>query len=268
MSISWTLTKGATPLAVCRDVKRGTVGVVYYRDTSAAEASGDASEFAVRPGHGTGGRGGISSPPNCKLEPLPPSGGQQDVLLVTGPAGSGKSHFLRTYATNYQGMFPDRSVFLVSSLNEDETLDAMPKPPTRLDLMRLAASPTIGDVDKWKNSLLLIDDIEGMTDKQAASILQIQDVVATKGRHNNCSLIRSAHLSTDYRRTRVILSEAKAFVIFPSAGNKQGYMRLLTEYGGMSKAEAMELLRRPDRWLMVHFSKPRYVLSESGISLG
>lgn len=52
---------------------------------------------------------------------------ERDVLFVAGKSGSGKSYYTREYIKQYHKMFPKRDIYLISYLDEDETLDAFDK---------------------------------------------------------------------------------------------------------------------------------------------
>lgn len=214
----------------------------------------------------------ISLPPGNKwqFEPLPPPAGPDDkikreIFVVTGPSGSGKSYWIRSYVRNYLKLFPKHSVFLISSLSHDDTLDAV-KELQRIDTDKLVANPP-KDVKTWTNSLLLIDDVEGLDAAKAAAVQRVQDMVASEGRHTGTTLIRASHLSTDYKRTRLLLQEAHGFILFPQAGAHSQYTYLLTKYGGMEKKVVANLLATPTRWILVHHTAPRYVLTPSTIYL-
>lgn len=209
-------------------------------------------------------------PPGWHFEPVPPASGEdgkskREVLLVTGASGSGKSHWVRAYANNYHKLFPDNAVYLISSLGKDETLDALPF-LKRIDVDKLVASPP-KDVHTWANSMVIIDDVEGLDKVKADAVQKVQDMIASEGRHSATTLIRASHLSTDYKRTRLLLQEAHGYVLFPQGGSHSQYVYLLTKYGGMDKKMAASMLSIPARWVYIHHTQPKYVLTPDYITL-
>lgn len=214
----------------------------------------------------------LTLPPQWLFEPLPAAPPldsketpRRDIYLVTGPSGSGKSHWVRMYVRNYMRLYPKHSVFLISSLKEDSTLDAVAN-IKRIDVEKLLAAPP-KDVKTWANSLVIIDDVEGLDAAKANVVQQLQDMIASEGRHSGTCLIRASHLSTDYKRTRLLLQECHGFVLFPKAGAHSQYMYLLTKYGGLDKKIAAHLLSLPSRWMLIRHTQPRYVLTQNTVFL-
>lgn len=206
------------------------------------------------------------------FEPLPPAPSmdrsvksKRDIYVISGPSGSGKSYWIKSYTQNYHKLYPANDMYLISSLAEDDTLDAI-KELQRIDTDKLLANPP-KDVKTWTNSLMIIDDVEGLEPAKGNAVQRVQDMVASEGRHTSTTLLRASHLSTDYKKTRLLLQEAHGFVIFPQAGAHSQYMYLLCKYGGMDKKVAMTLLHTPSRWILVHHAAPRYILTPTTIYL-
>lgn len=237
----------------------GIVTASQYVDTARASATFGSSKLVV--------------PPGWQFEGLPPppaadskdGKGKREIILVSGPSGSGKSHWIRNYVRNYVRIYPDNDVYLISSLKKDETLDALDV-IKRIDVDKLLASPP-KDVYTWANSLVIIDDVEGLDKAKAAAVQAVQDLIASEGRHSHTTLIRAAHLSTNYKETRLLLQEAHGYVLFPQAGAHSQYMYLLTKYGGMEKKAAAGYLQTPSRWIYIHHTLPKYILTAESLSL-
>lgn len=232
-----------------------------------------------------GGSSRLIVPPGYQFEPVPPVAEEKEeevdgrkqtvtvaprkIIYVTGRSGRGKSYWILTYVKNYVKMYPDNNVFLISGLKKDATLDSMPN-IQRIDLDKLVASP-VTDVEGWKNSLVIIDDIESLEKNPTGkvkfqAILQVQDMIASEGRHSHTTLLRSSHAATDYNKTRLILKETHGYVIYPG-GDENGYIRLLTTYGGFSKKMAESLLDIPERWVYIHHDVPQFIMTPTTVSL-
>lgn len=294
MSLSWeALSEESKPVAVARETAKPTnYRIVYYTALDAVDPDRDAphtgggngggSSRNVQPastyvsvpaGFGVRAEGGFGAakltlPFKWHFEPLPTVGeeggpSKRDIYVVTGPSGSGKSFWVRMYVRNYLKLYPKNSVYLVSSLKSDDTLDEVGE-IKRIDISKLVASPP-SDVKTWTDSLVIVDDVEGLDAAKLAAVQRVQDMIASEGRHTNTTLIRASHLSTDYKRTRLLLQEAHGYVLFPQAGAHSQYSYLLSKYGGMEKKLVQGLLSSPSRWLLVHHTLPRYVLSPSSI---
>jgi hypothetical protein len=209
--------------------------------------------------------------PGCKLEPVPVVVDEhgkpaREVIAVSGPSGAGKSHFLRMYAHNYICM-TSNPVFLLSALESDTTLDAMRPPPNRLDTKKLVVDPDALNIKKWENSLVLVDDIEGAPKLIKEGLIAIQDLIATTGRHEAVSLIRSSHLSTAGMQSRLLLGEVQGVVVYPQMGAHKQITYLLHHYMGVEMGVVRQLLKTKSRWLYVHASIPRFAMTETSIAL-
>ena len=293
MKLSWEpLRDESRAVAVARDVNAPSSYRVAYitppSDQHMSEASvASARSYVASRGSGGGGgaHGGNSleeafysdgtklALPSSRyvFEPLPAvavgkdTRAPREIWLVTGPSGSGKSWWIRAYAHNYKKLYPKNGVYLVSSLQHDDTLDALDF-LRRIDVAKLLSNPP-KDVGTWADSLVIIDDVEGLDPKQAEAVQRVQDMIASEGRHRSVSLIRASHLSTDYRRTRLLLQEVHGVVLFPQAGAHSQYTYLLNKYGGLDKKSVSTLLSTPTRWIAVHHTAPRYIMTASSLSL-
>lgn len=135
------------------------------------------------------------------LEPSNVENGR-DVIMVGGKSGSGKSHTAKNFAIRYHMLWPKRTIRLISFLDEDETLDALPY-IERVKADQIKGDETSTDLKKYEKSLTIFDDIEGFErddPEMHASLQQIIDMIATTGRHTASSLLVASHLLTDYKR--------------------------------------------------------------------
>lgn len=125
----------------------------------------------------------------------------RDVIMVGGKSGSGKSHTAKNFAIRYHMLWPKRTIRLISYLEKDDTLDALP-------YIKRVKAESLGQDDasqlsKYEKSLTIFDDIEGFErdDPDIHSMLQqIIDMIASTGRHSASSLLVASHLLTDYKR--------------------------------------------------------------------
>ena len=203
----------------------------------------------------------INLPPNSTFSLLPSLDAKtRDVYYVCGPSGSGKSYIAKTLAMEYHTHFPDRSIYLISKLLEDSTLDKL-KYLIRVDPAKLVEDP-ITDLAPLKNSLVIFDDIENF-DKATDKVLQnLINSIASTGRHENVSMIYITHLLSDYKRTRLLLQEATRFVLYPKSTGGHALNYLLQNYLGMAKEEVAALRKGDSRWVCVSRQYPNWVVTE------
>lgn len=187
----------------------------------------------------------------------------RQIWYCAGISGSGKSHFARGVAESYKRLFPDREVYLISKLKEDETLDNLKIngklcPPKRIDVQSLVNDyPTI---EEFTDCLLILDDYDTFDKKEYDVVQKLIDDLAIQGRHTNTSMLVLSHYLTNYKKTRLILQEAHTLVLYPQATSFKALKYVLENYGGLDK-EQVHALRKLGRWIAVKKTFPAYVIS-------
>lgn len=260
-ALSWKNSKSALPIAVAvstGDAKAERKGVVY-----ASENFHHAEDAKDMYGVDHSKERSLEPPAGCQFEPVvasKPGGKGRDVIAVVGPSGAGKSFVIRMMAENYRRQYPDRPRFLLSSLAKDDTLDAVQL--TRVDHDVLAADPP-DDIAPWKDSLVIIDDVEGFAKPKREVVHALQDLIATQGRHEHTTLLRAQHVLDDRVINRYLLHEATAFIFFPAASGS--IVPMLKKYAGLTKARAEEVSALKERWVLVHHTAPKYILTPHSV---
>ena len=61
------------------------------------------------------------------IQQIPDKETERSILYITGPSGSGKSFYTKNYILEYKKIFPKNNIYIFSSLENDETLDKIPK---------------------------------------------------------------------------------------------------------------------------------------------
>lgn len=264
-SISWEpVSHGqSTPIAIFRE-ENGGVRTIYINilkdeygaplpaDVQYGTASGDSS-LRVE------GRGRLEVIPCIKSD-------ARDVILVVGKSGTGKSHFLRSFASNYMKLHRQRKVFLLSGLEKDETMDALPG-INRVDRTKLA-SERPDKVEPWRDTLVMVDDIETLPKDEEEAAHKLQTTAITQGRHERVSYLRSMHpVSGKLTKTDALMvAESDGIVVYPGTSDK-AYRTLLGRVG-LTEAKISRILSTKDsRWVYVHHTPPCYAVSEFGCKL-
>ena len=205
----------------------------------------------------------INLPPESQFHLVPSSkAGVREVWYIAGPSGSGKSYIAKGLVERYRKQFPDREVFLVSKLKEDETLDSTKGGPLiRLDIEKLVSQP-ITDLEELSDCLIVFDDYDTFTQPYAKVVQKLIDDIATMGRHSRTSILCLSHYLSNYAKTRLLLCEATHFVLYPAATGNHALTYLLQTYLGFDKDETAELRRIRSRWICIHKNYPQWVVSE------
>ena len=204
----------------------------------------------------------INLPPDSQFQILPsPKKDKREIFYVAGASGSGKSYQARGLAERYKKLFPDREIYLISKLNEDETLDTMKTgKPLRIKVDTLISNP-IRDISVFSNSMIIFDDYDTFPAPMDKVVLQLIDDIATMGRHHNITMCCLSHYLTNYKRTRLLLNEATHFIVYPQATSAHALKALLGNHLGM-EPDDVKKLRKMGRWVCLHKQFPQWLVSE------
>ena len=200
------------------------------------------------------------------LEPTHDPKGR-DVIMVGGKSGSGKSFIAKNFIKRYHNLWPKRQIYLVSYLQEDETIDQA-KGQERVDPETWVDDPP--ELDFFEEALLVLDDVEGFERSKKEvfhAIQRVVDMVATTGRHAAASILNCSHLLTDYKRTRLWLGESNQFCVFPNGASLKQLQTLLGSYAGADAREITAMRRLPSRWVCLRTCFPPVVIHENGAYL-
>ena len=191
---------------------------------------------------------------------------KREVYYIAGASGSGKSHIAKGLAEQYMKQFPDRAVYLISKLEQDDTLDSMKgQKCVRLKPAKLVETPikTTEDMEKLRDSMVIFDDYDSFTGKEAKTIQQLMDDIATMGRHMNITMLCLTHYLTNYSKTRLLLTESTNIVVYPLSTGNHSLNYLLKTYVGLEKDEISHLKRGGSRWVMIHKNYPCFCVTEN-----
>ena len=186
------------------------------------------------------------------------------LYYITGASESGKSYVASMLIDSYHKLYPKRHIFLISKLDKDETLDKL-KYIKRLDLESFVKEPPV--ITEFDNSLLLFDDYENLPSTIFNMVLSLINDVAIQGRHSNIDGIVISHISTNYQKTKVILSECTDIIVFPHHNSYQSMESLLKTYCGFKSSQIANLRNLNSRWVLFHRRAPNYILGEKSIEL-
>jgi hypothetical protein len=188
---------------------------------------------------------------------------KREVWYIAGASGSGKSHIARGLAEQYMKQFPERDVYLVSKLEEDDTLDNMKgRKCIRLKPAKLVESP-IKDLEILRDSMILFDDYDTFIGKENKVIQQLIDDIAIMGRHNNITMLCLTHYLTNYSKTRLLLTEATHIVTYPLSTGAHALNYLLKTYLGLEKDEITNIRRGGSRWVCLFKNYPNWCVTET-----
>jgi hypothetical protein len=191
---------------------------------------------------------------------------KRQIFYIAGASGAGKSYMAKHLASEYQKYFPKREVFLVSKLKEDATLDSMIKKPSRLNIDKLVETP-LKDLEPLRESLIIFDDYDTLEGKEGKAVQQLIDDICIMGRHTVTSVLILSHHLSNFKKTRLCLTEATHFVLYPQSTGSHALNYFLKSYVGMGPKEVAEIKRSGSRWICIHKNFPIYYISETEAAL-
>jgi hypothetical protein len=188
------------------------------------------------------------------------------IYYIAGASGSGKSYIAKHIAEQYQKQFKGRPVYLVSKLKEDETLDGMTDKPQRLNIEKLMTTP-LKDLEPLRESLVIFDDYDTLQGKEAKAVQTLIDDICIMGRHTVTSILILSHHLSNYKSTRLCLTEATHFVVYPQSTGAHALNYFLKTYVGMGPKEVQAIKNTGSRWLAIHKNFPIYYITETEAGL-
>ena len=185
---------------------------------------------------------------------------ERSVLYISGMSGSGKSYFTADWVRRYMTFFPKNNVYLLSSLDQDDSIDKIK------DLYRIRLPEFVEDnwtIDDLKDSCIIFDDTDCISDKNIKKKIDaLLNSVLQTGRHTRTTCIFTSHLPTAGKDTKVILAEAHSVVLFPATMGQRNLKYITEQYFGMSPNEVKKLKKLDSRWVMINRTYPKSILSE------
>jgi hypothetical protein len=206
--------------------------------------------------------------------------GKRLTFLVVGPSGCGKSTWCINYMNvfRYQNKDPEKyPIYFVTGIPDDPRLSKIEgchviDVHSQEDLEYFFVDPTTKltcdtdffGVSNLNNSLIVFDDIEGVTKNLRVILDDLISNIMKFGRHNNCNLIWSRHtLNSNNRLIQESLAELMYIVLFKNDSYKR-----LTYFCDKYLAQGKELVKyiRKDshsRFTLIHNRCPFFIMNES-----
>jgi energy-coupling factor transporter ATP-binding protein EcfA2 len=94
---------------------------------------------------------------DSKLQHVPDTTKEREIIYITGPSGSGKSTYTRMFLEEYKKKYKDREIYMFSSLKEDPSLDKIKPKRFKID-DSLWKDPI--EAEELKDSVCIFDDID------------------------------------------------------------------------------------------------------------
>ena len=121
--------------------------------------------------------------------------GTRDVVMITGPAGCGKSTLASEYCTDYYRNFPENPIYIFSAVNYDKVFDqgSFSKNVQRISIGEEMLDKPI-EPTELANSMCVFDDIDHVPDEYVKCVAKLRDKLLEIGRHDNIYVVATSHL--------------------------------------------------------------------------
>jgi hypothetical protein len=188
-------------------------------------------------------------------------------LYVTGPSDSGKSYYIGKFIEQWKKVFKTGRIFIFSDVDEDKSLDRFSN-VTRVIINKELMENPMRSEEFPEGCLVIFDDIDSIVDKKLlATVEGLRDHLLHRGRHERISVIVSNHLTTDYKRTKIVLNECTSVTVFPMSGATYGIEYMLRKYCGFDPKQIKRLMSLRSRWVTVKKNCPIHVIYNKGVYL-
>jgi energy-coupling factor transporter ATP-binding protein EcfA2 len=198
--------------------------------------------------------GTARSRPDCK---------HNDVIIISGKKGSGKTELAKFIAYIYHERFPKNRVIVFCGIRD--LYKDLPW-AIKVDLDEVAREEEekyksdftgVPDASEFKDSLVIFDDTERHPNPKVEKILyQLANVLAQNGRNYGTNAICILHQLNKGLQSSTLLREADSFVIFPRSYDMNTF-NTLVHHLGFSKEDARTLYEHKDEWfVLIHQTMP------------
>jgi hypothetical protein len=195
--------------------------------------------------------------------PIPDTNKERVIYYVFAPSGSGKTYFTASVLKQWMKLNPKKDIYIFSKLDDDKVIDDLGDRIKRIDISTLKDSP-IDITDIPEGSMTVFDDTDCIEDKTINdALLKLENSIYQVGRHHKISVIKTSHLGSDYKKTRVVLTESHYIVVYPSSGSFQQISYVLKHYMGFGNEDVQRVKNAKSRWVCISKHFPQYVLSEN-----
>jgi hypothetical protein len=188
----------------------------------------------------------------------------RECIYVTGQSGAGKSYWIANYIRQFQKMYPEREVYLLSKVENDPAYEDIKMTKIQFDDTWEDDPIELADLDE--GSLVVFDDADRIANKKIKdNVEHLRNEILEEGRHKGIFAIITSHKGTDGKNTKIILNETSKVIVYPRTMVKRHLYYILEQYYNLSKKQIKKIEELNSRWVLVNRDFPQYVMYENGI---
>jgi hypothetical protein len=183
-------------------------------------------------------------------------------IYISAPSGAGKTTFISKWIKEYKKMFKDDEIYIISSIDYDKPLDDLD--PIRININDDLINDDMLDGEDFYNSCVVFDDVDTIQNNNYRHYIEkLRDYLLEQGRHYNVRMLMTHHLLSNYKKTRIMINECTACVLFPKV-NGNNIKRFLEFYFGFDKNQIEKIKNLPSRWVAIYKTYPHYIMHSKG----
>jgi hypothetical protein len=184
---------------------------------------------------------------------------RQFAVYCAGKKGAGKTTIMSRWMLNYKTLTKN-PVYLISSKTYDDTIDSIigEKNINRIPTTAFEDKEEMPQLEAFENCLVCFDDF--MNDHNSKNMLHLMNQIAERGRAPKVSLFTIFHNITNSHKTKLILTEADYFIIFPSSLSTRNFYYFMNSYGSISDSKLLKKIRNEVGKSVVISVEPNFVI--------
>lgn len=193
---------------------------------------------------------------------------QRDAIVIFGQSGSGKSYWANNYCRLYHSLYPKNNIIMITCNEKiDETFKGLPYKRLLLNDTEKVKNMKY-DEATFKNSLVILDDIETNNKEIKKFARNLRDILYEKSRKHKTVILSIIHRALQSNHTITQNNECTGVVIFPRKNPRES-RNILDRYFDLDGNTIKEIMNeKRNSWsIYVHKEYPRFYLTEKKIKM-
>lgn len=201
---------------------------------------------------------------NNTFEYIPQVVNGREIIYISGASGSGKSYFTSQYMKKYHKI-TNNDVILFTNVKQDYDYDNLFNFSyvKRINIYDNSLKTSPMTTDELINKLIIFDDVDNVDNLTQKTIDNLKKLILEEGRHTNTSCIITSHVTSNYAKTRTLISELHGFVCYPNYNSRYHLQRFLKIYISLDNDQINRIFNLKSRWVFISLKVPRFVLCEN-----
>ena len=187
-------------------------------------------------------------------------------LYCAANSGAGKTYYIANWLKQWYKKKENKNkpLYIFSAVEQDATLDDF-KNAERIPIDEGLINEPL-KLEDMSNSFIIFDDIDTISNPILRKIvLNLRDHALQAGRHYGITMASTAHVVSNYSKTRILIQEATSCTFFPRSSGAFQIRQYLEKQAGFDKSQIDKFLKQSSRWVSLYRQYNGYVISEKNI---